>query len=162
MEYNVRDGETAGVITTGLRQRFEVVDGSIEVPDDLDKDAHQRLIDAGHTPADPGKLPNGVDYGGGSDAASGSSDDSGSGSTDDTSGDDGDAEAANGDEETGAMTADALTMESEPAQPPNSLEEMNRSELYQYGNDELGLELSWSGEDAPDEEEMRDRISEEM
>lgn len=160
MEYKQREDGTAGMISTGLRERFEVDDGRFEVPDDLDAAAHERLIDAGHTPIDPGQLPESVSYDADENAESASSSDS----EEETSEESEESEEEASDEESnasGSVTSDQLKAEEVP-EPPEALEEMNRSELYQYGNEELGLSLEWSGDGALNEAEMRGRISEEV
>lgn len=184
MRYRQAPPATAGVITTGLRQRFEVEENeegerTFEVPSDLDTAAHQRLIEAGHEPLEPEELPSGVTYNEGASEESASGSESGSSNepTDTPSESEEDEEAASGGESEpgriGSMTSDAFAAdeaesdsadepEGEPAEPPAPLDEMNRSELYQYGNEELNLELEWSGEDALNEEEMRSRIEEEI
>jgi hypothetical protein len=163
MEYCQRENGTAAIVTTGIRQRFEVADGTFEVPDDLDTGAHQRLIDVGHEPLEPEELPSGVTYdssGGSSNGESASSSGSDDGPTEESSsGGDGEETASGG--ENGSMTADRLTGDAdEVPEPPEPLDEMNRSELYSFANEELGLSLEWSGDDALNEEEMRERISE--
>jgi len=163
MEYRQRENGTAAIVTTGIRQRFEVEDGTFEVPDDLDSGAHQRLINAGHEPLKPEELPSGVTYdsgGGSSNGESGYSSDSDEEPTKESSSGGNDEEAASGNE-SGSMTADRLAGDDEKLpEPPEPLNEMNRSELYSFANEELGLELEWSGDEALDGEEMRERISE--
>lgn len=44
---------------------------------------------------------------------------------------------------------------------PSDLEDLNRSQLYQLGQD-LGLPLEWSGEDSHSTEEMREIIREDQ
>jgi len=166
MEYRQRPNGTAGIISLGLRTRCDVTEENGErtfsVPDDLDAGTHQRLIDAGHEPLEPEELPSGVTYeneGGSSNGESGSSSDSDDEPTDGSSSNDESEESAS-DSESGSMTADRLTDESEPSPPPEPLAEMGRSELYSYANEELNLGLEWSGEEALNEEEMRERIKE--
>lgn len=162
MEYRQRPNGTAGIISLGLRTRCEVSgseggERTFSVPEDTDAGTHQRLIDAGHEPLEPEELPSGVTYdneGGSSNGESGSDD----GPTDGSSSESESEETASGNE-SGSMTADRLT-EDEPSPPPETLDEMNRSELYSYANEELGLDLAWSGDEALNEEEMRERISE--
>jgi hypothetical protein len=168
MEYRQKPGGTAGIVTTGLRERFDVTENeegkrTFEVPSDLSAGSHQRLIDAGHEPLEPEELPSGVTYRDGGDsskAESGSSSDSDGEPTDDPSSSDEDEETDSGDE-SGSMTAERiLDDEDEVPDPPEPLGEMNRSELYSFANEELGLSLAWSGDDALNGEEMRERISE--
>jgi hypothetical protein len=161
MEYQQRPNDTSGTVTTGLRERFPVSandDGerTFEVPESLDAAAHERLISAGHTPLEPESLPSGVTYNEGDSEASesGSSSGSGEGPTDGAS----ESEPAESDSGSGEDAAESY----DPADPPEPLGEMNRSELYQYGNEELELELEWSGEGALNESEMRERIKEEL
>lgn len=160
-EYRQRDGSNASVVTTGLRERHPVSENddgerTFNVPDDLDAGAHERLIEAGHTPLEPENLPSGVTYneGGSEESESGSESGSEDGPTDDPS------ESEN-DESASESGEDAAESE-EPPEPPKPLDEMNRSELYSFANEELGLSLEWSGEEALNEEEMRERISEEV
>jgi len=69
-------------------------------------------------------------------------------------------ETASGNE-SGSMTADRLAGDDEELpKPPKPLGEMNRSELYSFANEELGLDLAWSGDEALNEDEMRAEISE--
>jgi len=163
MEYRQRPNGTAGKISLGLRTRCEVnEEGTFSVPDDLDAGTHERLIEAGHKPLEPEELPSGVTYdseGDSSNGESGSSSDSDDGPTDGSSSN-GESEESASDSESGSMTADRLAGESEPSPPPEPLGEMSRSELYSYANEELNLGLEWSGEDALNEEEMRERIEE--
>jgi hypothetical protein len=167
MEYRQRPNGTAGIISLGLRTRCDVSENSegertFSVPEDTDAGTHQRLIEAGHEPLEPGELPEGVTYdseGGSSNGESGSSSGSDDGPTDGSSSSEESEETASG-SESGSMTADRLTGEEEPPEPPEPLDEMNRSELYSYANEELGLDLQWSGDEALDEEEMRERIEE--
>jgi hypothetical protein len=166
MRYEQRPNGTAGIISLGLRTRCEVSESeegerTFSVPGDTDAGAHQRLIDAGHVPLEPEELPSGVTYdneGGSSNGESGSSSDSDDGPTDGSSSEDESEETASGNE-SGSMTADRLT-EDEPSPPPEPLDEMNRSELYSYANEELGLDLAWSGDEALDEDGMRERVAE--
>lgn len=166
MEYRQKDGGTAGMVTTGVRERFTVSESGGErtfnVPDSLSAGAHQRLIDAGHVPLEPEELPSGVTYdneGGSSNGTSGGSSDSGEDTTEEASSAD-EVEETASDGESGAMTADRLTGEADVPEPPEPLAEMNRSELYRFANEDLGLSLVWSGDEALDEDEMRERISE--
>jgi hypothetical protein len=169
MEYRQKPNGTAGIISLGLRTRCEVSENgegerTFSVPEDTDAGTHQRLIDAGHEPLEPEELPSGVTYdneGGSSNGESGSSSGSDDGPTDGSSSNDGSEETASGNE-SGSMTADRLTGEGETPEPPEPLDEMNRSELYSFANEELGLSLAWSGDEALNEEEMRERISEEV
>lgn len=167
MEYRQRPNGTAGIISLGLRTRCDVSENeegerTFSVPKDTDAGTHQRLIEAGHEPLEPEGLPEGVTYdseGGSSNGESGSSSGSDDGPTDGPSEENESEEEASGNE-SGSMTADRLAGEEELPEPPEPLDEMNRSGLYQYGNEELGLDLAWSGEEALDEEEMRAEISE--
>lgn len=153
MKYEQRPDDDSGTVTTGLRERFEVSEGEFEVPSDLDAAAHQRLIDSGHDPLDSDALPAGVTYNEGEaeDSESGSESDSsetmpnGSDETDES--EEGNAEATSG-------------QENEAPEPPDDLDEMSRAELYQFGNEELDLGLAWSGEEALDEEGMREAVEE--
>jgi len=168
MEYRQRTDDDSGTVTTSYRERFPVSENgegerTFEVGDDLDAGAHRRLIEAGHIPLEPEELPSGITYdseGGSSNAESGSSSGSDEEPTDGPSEEDENEETASGNE-SGSMTADRLAGDDEELpEPPEPLNEMNRSELYSFANEELGLSLEWSGDDALNKEEMRKRISE--
>ena len=167
MEYRQKPNGTAGIISLGLRTRCEVSENeegerTFSVPEDTDAGTHQRLIDAGHVPLEPEELPSGVTYdneGGSSNGESGSSSGSDDGPTDGSSSEDESEETASGNE-SGSMTADRLAGDEELPEPPEPLDEMNRSELYSYANEELGLGIAWSGDEALDEDAMRERVAE--
>lgn len=156
MEYRQRPDDDSGTVATGLRERFPVDRSgehpTFEVPDDLDADAHRRLIAVGHEPLEPDALPPGVTYGN----EEGASEEAESDRSSDSS-----EEPAEESENEEASEEPAEAGEDMPA-PPEPLDEMHRSELYSYGNDELGLGLDWSGENALNEAEMRERIEEEL
>lgn len=150
MKFEIRDdaGHPAGQISLGLRDRIPVDDdGTFEVDEgERGADVLRRLIAAGHTPLEPEALPDGVDYpppeAEGSDA-----------------GGESDAEA---EPEGDSSEEDLDAHEAAESASEEDLDEMNRSELYSFGNEELGLELEWAGDAALDTEAMRERIREEL
>lgn len=153
MRFKQAEDDASAVICTGLREEWEVTDGEFEVPDDvLTADMRERLVGAGHTPLDE----------------SGESGDSRA--SNQPEGDTSSEENASASEqeanESGSMTADRLTgedgEETESSVSPDDLDEMDRSELYSFGNEELDLDLQWSGDDALNTEEMRERIRSEL
>lgn len=57
MKWEVKDtpgSSDPAYVSTGIRERFAVVDGVFETPDDLDAAAQRRLEAAGHTPIETG------------------------------------------------------------------------------------------------------------
>jgi len=130
MRFKHRDGWVSGQVALELRTRVEVDDHSVfEIPEDLQDDVAllQRLVDAGHEPADPDALPDAVELDGSQ---------SGSDSEDDVDEADGEAD--------GSEVSEAVET---PADGEDALVEMDRSDLWEVAHsDEFDAEpeISWN------------------
>lgn len=155
IEFKQRADDNSGAVSTGLRENWPVdrsgESDTFSVPEDLSAAKLERLIEAGHRPLDPSRLPSGVTYdndGNAESESSGSESGSDDGAADDTS-------EADASEESGEEAPEVDVTE-------EALDEMNRPELYNLGNEEFGKEWEWGGEDALSGEEMRAELKEEL
>lgn len=148
-EYRPGDSMPAGAVSLGLRDEVPVEDGEFDVGE-RDQRTLQRIIDAGHVPLEPEALPDGVAYD--PEAAE-------SRPTAESESEESEEGGNEGDDASGGSEAGESGESGSQEEPPD-LDEMDRSELYDYANNELDLGLQWSGEEALNEEEMRERIKE--